>query len=59
MKPPYILALAAALLLTGCAIPIPPTGPDAGSYGWINVGYTPNIFAAIEKPLPAPNSTSK
>ena len=58
MKPPYLLILACALL-TGCAIPIPPTGPDAGRYGHLGITYTPNAFAAVERPLPAPTSTTK
>jgi hypothetical protein len=39
------IAFAVAIILSGCAIPIPATGPDAGRYGYINIGYTPNALA--------------
>jgi hypothetical protein len=48
MKPPFtlILLLAAVMTLTGCAIPIPPSGPDLGKYGFVRVGvtYEPNAL---------------
>jgi len=47
------IALAVALILSGCAVPIPPTGPDAGRYGYINIGYTPNVLATPTLTPPA------
>lgn len=39
------IALLLCLVLTGCVtIPLPPTGPDAGKYGYVTVGYVPNAF---------------
>ena len=39
------ISLLLALALTGCVtIPIPPTGPDAGRYGYVTVGYVPNAL---------------
>ena len=47
------IAVAIALILSGCAVPIPPTGPDAGRYGWLNIGYTPNVLATPTLTPPA------
>jgi hypothetical protein len=39
-------ALAVALILAGCAVslPVPPSGPDMGKYGYFKVGYEPNYL---------------
>ena len=34
------LAIAVAVLFAGCAIPIPPSGPDLGKYGFVRLGVT-------------------
>lgn len=52
--PPGLTLLAAALLLTGCALPIPPSGPDVGKYGtfYLTPRFEPNY-------LTTPNLNSK
>jgi hypothetical protein len=39
-------AIAVAVLFAGCAvaIPIPPSGPDMGKYGYFKAGYEPNYL---------------
>jgi hypothetical protein len=34
------MVLTVAMLLAGCAIPIPPSGPDLGKYGTVRIGVT-------------------
>jgi hypothetical protein len=45
------IAIATAVILSGCAVPIPFAGNDIGKYGTINISYTPNIWAQNEKSL--------
>jgi uncharacterized protein YceK len=41
-----VIAFGLSVLLSGCAIPIPFTGPDMGKYGFVRVGvtYEPNAL---------------
>jgi hypothetical protein len=41
-----IAAVLGALLIAGCAlsIPVPPSGADAGKYGYIKLGYEPSVL---------------
>lgn len=46
----YLLLL--VVLLTGCvSFPIPPTGPDMGKYGRIEIkiSYVPNVQTMIDR----------
>jgi starvation-inducible outer membrane lipoprotein len=50
------LILLSVLALTGCvSIPLPPSGENAGKYGYVQIGYVPNLFATPT--LPQPTST--
>jgi uncharacterized protein YceK len=44
------LLLMACLLVAGCAsIPVPPWGPEPGSYGSVEVKFVPNFERLIEE----------
>ena len=53
------LTIAMLFLLSGCAIPIPPSGDRMGELGTvtIQVGYVPNQLSINDKPLPASTTT--
>jgi outer membrane protein assembly factor BamE (lipoprotein component of BamABCDE complex) len=53
------IAIAVALILSGCAIPIPPSGEKMGELGTITiqVGYVPNQLSLNDRPLPASTTT--
>jgi hypothetical protein len=52
------ITVAVALILMGCAIPIPPSGDRMGEIGTITVqvGYTPKQLSN-NQPLPASTTT--
>jgi hypothetical protein len=43
-----VLAIAMLFALSGCALPIPPSGPDMGKYGtvYLTPRYEPNALTA-------------
>jgi hypothetical protein len=49
------LALTVAIILSGCAIPIPPSGADSGKYGtlYITPRYEPNYLTTPTLTPPA------
>jgi hypothetical protein len=49
------MALAVAIILSGCAIPIPPSGADSGKYGtlYITPRYEPNYLTTPSLTPPA------